>query len=124
MVFGNYIADIETYCMNRMKNTDFSPSKLVFLFNVGSTESGDIFISGDTRPGNHFTIAVYDDDKENIVYGDSLGWKCPEKINIRLVGLVPGFCTRICHVNIYAGISNIYFIPGSYSSWATFDEKK
>ena len=50
--------------------------KLVFLLNVGSTNSGDVFIARE-QEGNHFTLAVCEIDKESIVYCDSLGWKIP-----------------------------------------------
>ena len=79
VVFANFITDIEAYCMNRMKSDDFSPSKLVLIFNIGTTDSGHVFISGE-RQGNHFTIAVYDDETEKVVYGDSLGWKYPDEL--------------------------------------------
>ena len=79
VVFANYIADVETYCHNRMKNDAFSPSKLILMFCVGALESGDVFIARD-RDGGHFSVAVYDDETGKTVYGDSAGWKYPEEL--------------------------------------------
>ena len=76
VVFANFISDIETYCQRRANEVSvFCPSRLVFMLNVGISD-GEVFIARMER-GCHFSIAIYDDNAEEITYGDSLGWKVP-----------------------------------------------
>ena len=78
VVFLNFITDIETYCERRAGDINFCPSKLVFMLNVGLNGS-EVFIARE-RSGCHFSIAVCEDDKEYVIYGDSLGWSIPHNL--------------------------------------------
>ena len=77
-VYANFIGDVESFCQNRQAgDTFYLPSRIAVILNVGCTDSGSTYIANGGRSGCHFTITIYNDITETIMYGDSLGWKIP-----------------------------------------------
>ena len=90
-VYMNFVNRIENRisCYLKKRNNE-RPKKICFIINVGKMEGDRVFVGSDVDQGCHWTIAVYDREKNQLIYGDSLGWEMPNEVIIRLKEFVSG----------------------------------
>lgn len=78
VIYVNYITDIEKYA-KKIKGV----SRIIFLANVGNNEKGT-YLGSNQMEGNHWSVAYCDIVERKIVYCDSLGWKVPHDIIVKM----------------------------------------
>ena len=79
-VYLNRVSSIERYIAKKLEKLSTKPSKLAFVINIGKNGNGETFIASDAKQGNHWTLCVFDKEKNVVIYGDSLGWDIPNEL--------------------------------------------
>lgn len=73
--FINGIRDVERLARRRLQA--HQPKRLLFFVNV-AINAGKCVLTTDSIRGCHWTLCQVDNEKNSIVYADTLGWKIPD----------------------------------------------
>ena len=78
----------ETIERTKNKANFKQPDNISFIINVGRGHDGHTYLGSDSNPGNHRTAAFYKRSNNTLVYGDSLGWVIPNRLEEKIGSFV------------------------------------
>ena len=76
-IYLNFTRDIDRFVTKRIEPLKQKPTNFLFVFNVGKSGDGNVYLGSDQQPGNHWTACHVDTRKRVVTYCDSLAWPSP-----------------------------------------------
>ena len=102
------VVDIKRFFDNLKKTAkDLTKvEKICFILNLG--KSSKTYLGSDSRNGNHWSVVFLEKGKNIALYGDTLGWECPQEA----VQKIKNFSTELWSLPYPLGVqfkvSNVY----------------